>query len=291
MKKKGKAGICGLFVLIVLPCLFTGFICGKEACPVVKKSSMEDYVAAVTATQISWSAPKEAIKAQTVIARGNLYVKWRAGKGGREVKNASIYLKKRKMDDLFLAKFQIFQEAAKETENQVLVYENEVKEIPYHELGTEKTRDGKELLGEAFSYLPSVETFNDKNSPLYVRGCYFNTEELRKRLKRKFPGFEIESAEQIEIKATDSVGYVMIIQIGNQEFQGESIKEFLELPSSCFMVQSDGEEIRFLCRGSGHGLGMSQYTASVMAQEKKDYKKILNYFFPVLEIENLSDVT
>ena len=100
MKKKGKAGICGLFVLIVLPCLFTGFICGKEACPVVKKSSMEDYVAAVTATQISWSAPKEAIKAQTVIARGNLYVKWRAGKGGREVKNASIYLKKRKMDDL-----------------------------------------------------------------------------------------------------------------------------------------------------------------------------------------------
>ena len=96
MKKKGKAGICGLFVLIVLPCLFTGFICGKEACPVVKKSSMEDYVAAVTATQISWSAPKEAIKAQTVIARGNLYVKWRAGKGGREVKNASIYLKKRK---------------------------------------------------------------------------------------------------------------------------------------------------------------------------------------------------
>ena len=43
MKKKGKAGIGGLFVSIVLPCLFTGFICGKEACPVVSAIDNRDY--------------------------------------------------------------------------------------------------------------------------------------------------------------------------------------------------------------------------------------------------------
>ena len=42
--------------------------------------------------------------------------------------------------------------------------------------------------------------------------------------------------------------------------------------------------IRFLCRGVGHGLGLSQWTAGKMAEENKQYQEILNYFFPSLEL-------
>ena len=90
------------------------------------------------------------------------------------------------------------------------------------------------------------------------------------------------------MKTSDSAGYVLDIQIGNQEFQGEEIKAILDLPSSCFTVQKLEEEIRFLCRGQGHGMGISQYTVQQMSLEGKKYEEILSYFFPELRLESLN---
>ena len=92
----------------------------------------------------------------------------------------------------------------------------------------------------------------------------------------------------VEIKDTDSADYVMEIQMGDQEFQGEEVRELLDLPSSCFTVQKLDGEIRFLCRGEGHGLGLSQYTVQQMSSEGKKYEEILSYFFPELTIETLN---
>ena len=66
--------------------------------------------------------------------------------------------------------------------------------------------------------------------------------------------------------------------------QGERVREILELPSSCFSIQSFEEKVRFLCKGKGHGVGLSQYGAQQMALEGKEYKEILKYFFPELKI-------
>ena len=144
-------------------------------------------------------------------------------------------------------------------------------------------REGKEVLGEAFSYIPSVETAKDIDSPLYVEGCYFSQKELEKQLKSVYPGFQMGEGT-VEVKSADGAGYAMEVQIGNQVFQGEKVRELLQLPSSCFTIQKTEEEVRFLCKGAGHGLGMSQYTAQQMALEGKSYREILLYFFPELEI-------
>ena len=78
--------------------------------------------------------------------------------------------------------------------------------------------------------------------------------------------------------------------MGNQEFQGEELRDALGLTSSCFTVQDLGEKIRFLCKGIGHGMGMSQYTADQMGKEGKNYKEIITYFFPDLEIQDVKTV-
>lgn len=83
----------------------------------------------------------------------------------------------------------------------------------------------------------------------------------------------------------------MEIQIGNQVFQGEQVREILKLPSSCFTIQKIEEQVRFLCKGVGHGLGMSQYTAHQMALEGKNYKEILGYFFPEMKVEDVGKET
>ena len=147
---------------------------------------MEDYIPAVTASQISWDAPSEAIKAQTVIARNNLYLEWKKGTAAKTIQNASQALKRRKMDDLFLEQFQKFQDAAADTRDQVLMKDGNIVELPYHELSQGKTREAGEVLGETFSYVPSVETPEDINSPSYIQGCYFSLEELKKQIRKTY---------------------------------------------------------------------------------------------------------
>lgn len=188
------------------------------------------------------------------------------------------------MNDRELEQFRVFQEAADETKGQLLKLNDEIKELPYHALSQGKTRDGKEVLGENFAYIPSVETPKDIDSPLYIEGCYFSLEDMEKRIKKQYGGFSLGEDKIIEIKSADALGYVMEIQIGNLEFQGEQVKEMLGLPSACFTVQRLENQVRFLCRGIGHGIGLSQYTAKQMALEGKSYRDILKYFFPEMEI-------
>lgn len=286
-KEKDSVAFLLLFFLL-FPYLMTVLILGREACPLRRDISLEEYVPAVTASQISWDSSKEAIKVQTVAARSNLYILQDTDKVDSVIQEAVNYMRKQDMNSFMLEKYQIFLEAARETRGQVLKQNGEVKEIPYHTLSGGKTRDGREILGEEYNYLPSVDTSMDIESPEYVKGCYFSKQELEDKIKNKYSGFSFDEDRTVEIKDTDSADYVMEIQMGDQEFQGEEVRELLDLPSSCFTVQDLDGKIRFLCMGQGHGLGLSQYTVQQMSLEGKKYEEILSYFFPELTIEALN---
>lgn len=288
MGNEKEAGIFISLLFVLLPYFLTVCTLGRTACPISREVSLEEYVPVVTASEISWDYSKEAIKAQTVIARTNLYYRQMEGKESELIQEAAGQLKKREMNDEMLRKFEIFQEAAKETQGQILKTKHKLVEVPYHALSQGRTRDGKEVLGDDFAYIPSVETPKDIDSPLYVEGCYFSIKELEEKIKEKYSGFVLGREGIMEIKAVDSAGYVMEMQIGDQVFQGEQLRELLNLPSSCFTIQRLEEEVRFLCRGRGHGIGMSQYTAQRMALEGGKYEEILKYFFPEMEMYNFS---
>ena len=285
MKKEKDISILLAVLFLMLPYLLTVVISGRKACPLSRQPDLEEYIPILTAAHIVWGYEKEAIKAQTIIERTNLSLKCKSEEAMKDIQEAADYLKKKNMNGEELKQFQMFQEEAANTRGKILVYQNEKKEIPYHPLSQGKTRSGEEILGEKFVYIPSVETPKDIDSPLYVEGCYFSLKELEEKIKKSYPAFSITAEAEIEITKTDSAGYVMEIQIGNQAFQGERIKEVLDLPSSCFSVQSSQGEVRFLCKGIGHGMGMSQYTAHNLALEGKNYEQILGYFFPDMEIE------
>lgn len=285
MKKEKDISILLAVLFLMLPYLLTVVISGRKACPLSRQPDLEEYIPILTAAHIDWGYEKEAIKAQTIIERTNLSLKCKSEEAMKDIQEAADYLKKKNMNGEELKQFQMFQEEAANTRGKILVYQNEKKEIPYHPLSQGKTRSGEEILGEKFVYIPSVETPKDIDSPLYVEGCYFSLKELEKKIKKSYPAFSIAAETEIEIIKTDSAGYVMEIKIGNQIFQGERIKELIDLPSSCFSVQSSQGEVRFLCKGIGHGMGMSQYTAHNLALEGKNYEQILGYFFPDMEIE------
>lgn len=283
MKKERESWVLAVVLLLLLPYLITVVVLGRRACPVSRKQEVEDYVAEVAASQISWDYARETIKAQVVLARTNLSVK--SEKERKEIlEETATFFKKKHMNMEMLEKFHVFQEAARETRGEVLTAKGEIKEAPYHTLSSGKTRDGADAMGESYGYITSVETAKDRDSPLYVEGCYFSFQELEKKMKRFYGGFTFGETKVVEVKKTDEAGYVMELQLGKQMIQGERVREILELPSSCFSVQSFEEKVRFLCKGKGHGVGLSQYGAQQMALEGKKYKEILKYFFPELKI-------
>jgi SpoIID/LytB domain protein len=60
----------------------------------------------------------------------------------------------------------------------------------------------------------------------------------------------------------------------------------LRLPSDSFFITGkSGKYITFSGIGFGHGLGMSQWGAYVMAQEGKSYREILSFYYPHTKLE------
>ena len=96
--------------------------------------------------------------------------------------------------------------------------------------------------------------------------------------------------ERIEIKSRDSAGYVTEILADGKVLEGEAFRKGMGLTSSNFTIQKSGKEIRFLCRGKGHGLGFSQYGGNEMAKESANAKEILQYYFPEMDVLNIKSV-
>ncbi len=74
-------------------------------------------------------------------------------------------------------------------------------------------------------------------------------------------------------------GYVKEIQIGAHIYSGEEIRQALSLPSSSFTMEEREGKIRIICKGIGHGYGLSQYGADAMAREGKGAEEILKYYY------------
>ncbi|MGI6095186.1 MAG: SpoIID/LytB domain-containing protein [Lachnospiraceae bacterium] len=287
-----KKILAGMLIFLALPGILTLFLSGRQACPLAAGIDIEDYVAIAAAMEIPWNAQAEAIKAQCIIARTNLYREMREG-GSDTLRETAAFLKESEKRESFREHFSIFEDAAAQTYGEILTWQGQVQEIPFFRISGGKTRDGKEILGEGYGYLPSVETAEDLNSEEFLEGFYFTKEDLEAVLSSLYADFawckdeageEKSMEEQIVITAVDAADYVMEIQIGNRAFLGEELRNSLNLNSSCFTVQILGEQIRFLCKGLGHGIGLSQYTADVMAKEGENYKNILLRFFPSMEI-------
>lgn len=292
MKEFLKKILACMIILLVFPFVLTLFLSGRAACPIVVRVDIEDYVTAVAAMEIPWDAQEETIKAQCVIARTNLYREMQE-RGKDTLSQAAAFLKEGKSREGFRQHFAVFEKSAAQTKGEILLWQSQVREIPFFRISAGKTRDGVEVLGEDFAYLPSVDTKKDLESEDFLKGFYFTKRELEDMLRKSRPEFtwvsdkngkEKEMTEQIVVTKTDQAGYVMEAVVGSQIFQGEELRKCLELNSSCFTVQVLGEQIRFLCKGLGHGMGLSQYTADVMAKEGYSYTDMLAYFFPTMEL-------
>ena len=65
---------------------------------------------------------------------------------------------------------------------------------------------------------------------------------------------------------------------------GMQLRELFELRSTAFTLDCTDEGFLFTVTGYGHGVGMSQYGANVMAQDGAAYSEILTHYYPGAEL-------
>lgn len=289
MRKLKKA--CAVFIIIVLlPYIITIFMNGDEI--QVNRDGEEGYVKVITddaatevslkeycigmlAKEISADYEKEALKAQAVIVRTTVYKEIEENKN--EPLDGQRFWTKKEMKSQwgrkeFQKKYEKMVQAWEETDGQVVLYNNQLAMLPFHQLSNGRTRIGKEVLGnDDYPYLTLKECPKDVE----------NDNQMESKL------IKLSSAEIISY---DSAGYVTGVKVGEETCNGENFRDTYDLASSCFELQEFEGKIRVTTKGVGHGLGMSQNTANEMAKEGKSHSEILQYFFEGTEIKEVAEI-
>ena len=177
--------------------------------------------------------------------------------------------------------------AVLETQNEVITYDGCLINAFFHAHSGGTTENVKNIWGhEEKPYLISVSG-NEKDEKIEEK--MFKMEEINEILSNKYDDYEnIESAEnKVKILEINSSGRVAKMQISNLILEGTEVRTLFNLRSTKIDVKQDSEYIKFITRGYGHGVGMSQEGANGMAINGYNYMEIIKHYYTGVEIEKM----
>lgn len=274
MKRKIIPGFTGILWMYLIPYLCTVTVNGAETALINRKFDVELILPAVVASQISDDYELETIKAQAVISRSEFYRRSETEEKRKILQE--ICEKLHPTYYLLHINSSLYEKAVADTAEKVLTLQEKLKLLPYHEISAGRTRDGEDTLKSSeYSYLKSVESKMDKNAEEYFKSTYIKARQMPENLK-------IEKRDQAE--------YVTELLADGKKIEGEAFRQGLELSSSNFTIQKIGDELRFLCKGKGHGLGFSQYGGNELVKKGSTYAEILEIYFPGMKITDIGEV-
>lgn len=82
-------------------------------------------------------------------------------------------------------------------------------------------------------------------------------------------------------------GGVASLPVGSKSLGGVEVRRLLGLRSARFSLERGEGSVTFVTSGYGHGVGMSQQGANLLAQQGSSYADILAHYYPGTRIERL----
>ncbi|UWP61212.1 SpoIID/LytB domain-containing protein [Ruminococcus gauvreauii] len=286
MKERFSFVVTAVLIFLLVPVIITLLLSGRQSITIEKAPDAENYLAGIVYRQVSADYPLEAVKAQVVLARSTFVRQVKEGSmTKKQLEQIAQNLKTDMENRNFDKQYERIQRAVINTRGEVLAHDGEVCFGVFHRLSTGRTRNAKGVLqDDSYQYLTGVESVKDQEADDYLTGHYFTPAFLEKEFRDFGITYSASSGDVIEVTERDEADYVISVTIGSQTCTGEELRQILRLPSASFVVEQMDGKVRFLCRGAGHGLGMSQYGAGCMAREGSTYREILEHYFPQTEI-------
>lgn len=257
------------------------------------KIGLEEYIVGSVAAEMPSSFPLEALKAQAVCARTYALRKIAEKHPyplGADVTddtgNCQAYVSRDEFARLHPYQHQELmhriESAVTETRGEILTYQNQPIDALYHSTCGGMTESALDAWGQDIPYLQSRKCKYCQQSKYFESVQVFSMQELH----AIFPEYN-GGENSIEVYCRSQTGRVKSLAVCDHEYSGSRIRELLRLPSTWWKFEVDGEELRVTSKGYGHGVGMCQYGAGGMAQAGKNYKQILQYYYPHTKLYRL----
>lgn len=247
---------------------------------------LEKYIKGVVAAEIGPKFPMEALKAQAILARTMTLalMEYQGGTKGKHGTDAS--------DDH--TEFQAYDEkritqniakAVDATRGQVLTYKGKFIYAFFHSASYEQTASIEEGFPKfkkwAADYIVPVKTDGLKKAPAKYRNW---TVKIPASEVKEIMGENADLAN-IKIGKKGPSGRTLTIKAGEAEISALDLREeigFDKLYSTMFSsIKLEGDNVVFKGSGWGHGCGMEQWGANVMAAEQnKSAQEIVKYYYP-----------
>ncbi len=248
----------------------------------------ESYIIGVLAGEMPANFELEALKAQALAARSYVLKKMEQNKNNDydivDTVMNQVYLDesqmKAKWKDQYEEKLQKITKAVNDTQGEYIAYNGEVIQAFFFSTSSGKTENSEEVFQESLPYLRSVDsTWDSDVSPVFNEIYKFTLEEFYQKLNLPY-----EEKLQINIVDTTSTGRIKNIEINRQKFKASDLTKLLNLRSTYFNIEQNGNIITIQTKGYGHGVGMSQYGAQAMALKGYNYQEIIKYYYQNVEI-------
>ncbi len=259
---------------------------GSEGYFLINVVQLEDYVKGVVASEVGIDWPEEALKAQAVLARtyAVAHIIRNRTKNFYDVTSSVFHQVYREDEEKEEVK-----KAVNDTKGQILTYQGEPVMAFYHACSVGQTEDPQEVFGRQYPYLKPVKVPSTPSPyTFWEKKISFNT------LKSVLSMGKISDVKILNYTSTGRVKEIEFSDGKNKKLiKATELRRLLHwtaLPSTMIKsirVEEDG--VVFEGSGYGHGVGMCQWCAFQMAQEGKNYKEILQYFYPGTEIITINE--
>lgn len=260
---------------------------------IINTLDIEDYLAGVLAKEMDSLWPAEALKAQAVVSRTFALYTAKENKAKKlpyDIENSIFHQVYGTTGCERIIK------AVKETEGEILTYQGNTSQVFFHASCGGATAKTSDVWGGNRSHIDSVSCIYCAESPYYAWEKTFSSYQLSRIFRRASP------VDKITVEETDCSGRVKALKIFSKDgkmynLTGHQFRMDVNkcaskvlfncpdiLPSTKFRVLQTGDRFVFQGEGYGHGVGMCQWGARIMAEKGDNYINILQYYFPSMEI-------
>ncbi len=256
---------------------------------VINELDLEEYLYGVLKNEVDPQWPKEALKAQAVASRTwALYSLNRFASEGYDVRattESQVYNGMMAEDPRTTA-------AVEETRGEVMTYQGHPIFAAYHSDSGGYTESSELVWGGSYPYLKGVADPYSAGAPRHEWIVRMDLATFENRVRRS--GRMITNVTGIEVAEATPSGRAALLRVfgahGVLLLKGAELRAVLgaDLRSTLFtvrLVPDDPPQVEFQGRGSGHGVGLSQWGARGMAEMGRRYQEILSYYYSGIAFE------
>ncbi|MBP5165826.1 MAG: stage II sporulation protein D [Oscillospiraceae bacterium] len=265
-----------------------------------KRMDMRSYLVGVVAAEMPASFMPEALEAQAVAARTFTFFRMReepvhengavcADPGCCKAYMDADRLKER-WGERWSENLRKIERAVEGTDGEIVVYDGAPVFAAFHSSSCGSTENSENVWSGALPYLRSVESPEKaEDVPGYHSELAISFDELRRIAGRDCPEADLSGDPEGWLTGAEysTTGRLKSVSLGGVRLSGTQMRKLFGLRSAAVIWELEEDGVHFHVSGYGHGVGMSQYGAEVMAENGADHEEILAHYYTGTQLEKL----